>query len=79
MARTKLSSRTKKQLSNLTPHQKKVFKRAHASALKQYKNPAKRRSRSDSPEKVAHKVAWGAVRKASKGGKGTSRRKKASA
>ena len=51
MARTKLSSRTKKQLSNLTPHQKRTFKKAHASALKQYKNPSKRRSRSDSPEK----------------------------
>jgi cation transport regulator len=76
MARTKLSSRTKKQLNNLTPHQKRTFKKAHASALKQYKNPSKRRSRSDSPEKVAHKVAWSAVRKTRKG---KSRRKKAGA
>lgn len=72
MARTKLSPRTKKQLRHLSPRQKRVFKKAHASALRQYRNPSKRRSRSDSLEKVAHKVAWGAVRK-------TKRRKKAGA
>jgi cation transport regulator len=63
MPRGKLSERTKKQIDTLPEKARRTFKKAHESALKQYKNPSKRRSKSDTPEKVAHKVAWSAVKK----------------
>ena len=63
MPRSKLSTRTKKQIDDLPEKAQRTFKRAHSNALKQYKNPSKRRSKKDSLEKVAHKVAWNAVRK----------------
>ena len=63
MPTSKLSSRTKKQIDDLPEKAQRTFKRAHSSALKQYKDPDKRRSKTDSPEKVAHKVAWDAVKK----------------
>ena len=60
-----LSPRTKKSIDTLPAHAKEVYKKAHKSALKQYKSPAKRRGgKSQSREQVAHKVAWSAVKKA---------------
>jgi cation transport regulator len=39
-------------------------KKAHASAIKEYKDPGKRRGgKKVSAEEVAHKVAWSAVKK----------------
>ncbi|MGI0020533.1 MAG: ChaB family protein [Nitrososphaera sp.] len=63
MPRGKLSERMKKQIDELPQHGQHIFKKARESALKQYKDPAKRRSKSDKPEEVAHKVAWSAVKK----------------
>ena len=63
-AGTALSARTKKQISNLPEHAQHIYKKAHASALKQYSKPGKRRGgKSQSREQVAHKVAWSAVKK----------------
>lgn len=60
-----LSPRTKKNIDTLPTHAREVYKKAHKSALKQYKSPAKRRGgKSQSREQVAHKVAWSAVKKA---------------
>lgn len=63
MPRGKLSERTKKQIDALPENAKRTFKKAHESALKEYKDPEKRRRKSDTPEGVAHKVAWSAVKK----------------
>ncbi|AIC17228.1 ChaB family protein [Nitrososphaera viennensis] len=63
MPRGKLSERTKKQIDTLPEKAQRTFKKAHDSALKQYKNPNKRRSKSDTAEGVAQKVAWSAVKK----------------
>jgi cation transport regulator len=78
MPRQKLSARTKKQIDALPEKAQRTFRRAHSNALKQYKSPSKRRKKSDSPEAVAHKVAWSAVRKkyAKKGGKWVSKTRK---
>ena len=70
MARTKtsgsvarLSPRTKKAIDRLPKHAQHIYKKAHASALKQYKKPEKRRGgKRQSAEQVAHKVAWSAVK-----------------
>ena len=60
-----LSTRTKKNIDALPAHAREIYKKAHKSALKQYKSPAKRRGgKSQSREQVAHKVAWSAVKKA---------------
>ncbi len=60
---TALSARTKKQIDSLPEHAQHIFKKAHASAIKQYQNPAKRRGgKSQSAEEVAHKAAWAAVK-----------------
>ena len=59
-----LSSRTKKQIDSLPEHAQEIYKEAHANALKQYENPAKRRGgKKQSAEQVAHKTAWAAVKK----------------
>jgi cation transport regulator len=59
-----LSSRTKKQIELLPEHAQEIYKEAHASALKQYQKPEKRRGgKQQSAEQVAHKVAWAAVKK----------------
>jgi cation transport regulator len=63
MPRGKLSERTKKQIDTLPEKAQRTFKKAHESALKEYKDPDKRRKKSDTPEKIAHKVAWNAVKK----------------
>jgi cation transport regulator ChaB len=68
MPRNRLSERTKKAISHLSPKQKRTFRKAHASALKHYRSPSKRKGRSGSPEEAAHRVAWSAVKK-SKGGR----------
>ena len=60
-----LSPRTKKAIDTLPIHARHIYAKAHKSALKQYKSPAKRRGgKSQSREQVAHKVAWSAVKKA---------------
>ena len=58
-----LSSKTKKQIDSLPEHAREIYK-AHANALKQDQNPAKRRGgKKQSAEQVAHKTAWAAVKK----------------
>ena len=60
---TAISARTKKQIDSLPEHAQHIFKKAHANALKEYQNPAKRRGgKSQSAEEVAHKTAWAAVK-----------------
>ena len=64
---TKLSARTKKQIDALPEHAQHIYRKTHASALKQYKDPKKRRGgKRQSVEQVAHKAAWSAVKKAYK-------------
>jgi cation transport regulator len=64
---TKLSSRTKKQIDSLPEHAQHIYKKTHASALRQYKDPKKRRGgKEQSAEQVTHKAAWSAVKKAYK-------------
>ena len=64
---TKLSTRTKKQIDALPEHAQHIYKKTHASALKQYKDPKKRRGgKGQSVEQVAHKAAWSAVKRAYK-------------
>ena len=59
---TTLSARTKKQIDSLPEHAQHIFKKAHANAVKQYRDPEKRRGgMSQSAEEVAHKAAWAAV------------------
>ncbi|MEO9319625.1 MAG: ChaB family protein [Nitrososphaera sp.] len=59
----KLSAATKKRIDSLPEHAKHIYEKAHASALREYKNPSKRRGgKSQSSEQVAHKVAWAAVK-----------------
>ena len=61
----RLAPRTRKAIDALPSHARQIYTRAHKSALKQYKSPAKRRGgKSQSKEQVAHKVAWSAVKKA---------------
>ena len=59
-----LSTRTKKQIDSLPQHAQHIYKKVHASAIKQYQNPEKRRGgERQSAEQVAHKAAWAAVKK----------------
>ena len=59
-----LSDATEKRINQLPEHAQHIFKKAHASALKQYENPEKRRGGTkEDVEEVAHKVAWAAVKK----------------
>ena len=61
---TQLSTRTKEQIDTLPQHAQHIFKKAHASAVKQYQDPAKRRGgKKQGAEEVAHKTAWAAVKK----------------
>lgn len=60
----KLSELTEKRIDSLPEHAQHIFKKTHASAIKEYKDPDKRRGgKSESAEEVAHKVAWAAVKK----------------
>jgi cation transport regulator len=66
-SRTKLSNRTKKQIDALPEHAQQIYKKAHASAIRQYKDPKKRRGgKGQSVEQVAHRAAWSAVKKSYK-------------
>ncbi len=59
-----LSEATKKRIDSLPEHAQHVFKKAHSSAVKEYKDPNKRRGGAkEDAEEVAHKVAWAAVKK----------------
>jgi cation transport regulator len=59
-----LSEATKKRINDLPKHAQHIFKKAHASAIKEYEDPDKRRGgKKASDEEVAHKVAWFAVKK----------------
>lgn len=59
-----LSGATEKRIDQLPAHAQHIFKKAHASAIKEYKDPDKRRGgKNESAEEVAHKVAWAAVKK----------------
>ena len=59
-----LSDATEKGIDQLLEHAQHIFKKAHASALKEYEDPKKRRGGSkEDVEEVAHKVAWAAVKK----------------
>ena len=59
-----LSDATEKRIDHLPERAQHIFKEAHASALKQYENPKKRRGGAkEDVEEVAHKVAWAAVKK----------------
>jgi cation transport regulator len=61
---SKLSEATKKRIDDLPEHAQHIFEKAHASAIKEYKSPEKRREgKKESAEEVAHKVAWSAVKK----------------
>ena len=60
---TRLSTRTLKQIDSLPEHAQHIYKKVHASALRQYQDPEKRRGgNSQSVEKVGHKAAWAAVK-----------------
>jgi cation transport regulator len=60
---TRLSTRTLKQIDSLPEHAQHIYKKVHASALRQYQDPEKRRGgKSQSLEEVAHKSAWAAVK-----------------
>lgn len=62
---SRLAPRTRKAIDTLPSHAQHIYKRAHKSALSQYKSPTKRRGgKRQSREQVAHKVAWSAVKKA---------------
>ena len=57
---TRISSRTRKQIDTLPEHAQHIFIKTHASALKQYQDPDKRRGgKSESAEEVAHKASLG--------------------
>ena len=59
-----LSDETEKRIDKLPEHAQHIFKKAHASALKEYEDPKKRRGGAkEDVEVVAHKVAWAAVKK----------------
>ena len=59
-----LSDATEKRIDHLPEHAQHIFKKAHTSALKEYKGPKKRRGGAkEDVEEVVHKVAWAAVKK----------------
>ena len=59
-----LSDETEKRINQLPEHAQNIFRKAHASALKEYEDPKKRRGGvKGNVEEVAHKVAWAAVKK----------------
>jgi cation transport regulator len=61
---SQLSARERKQIDSLPQHAQHIYKKVHASAEKQYKNPEKRRGgKRQSVDEVTHKAAWAAVKK----------------
>ena len=57
-----LSESALKRIDQLPQHAQEIYKKAHNNALKEYQDPDKRRDSDESPEEVAHKVAWSAVK-----------------
>jgi len=58
-----MSPRTMKALDKLPKHAQHIYKKAHANALRRYKNPVKMGGgKRQSLEQIAHKVAWSAVK-----------------
>lgn len=57
-----LSESTLKRIDQLPQHAQEIYKKAHNNALKEYQDPDKRRDSDESPEEVAHKVGWSAVK-----------------
>jgi cation transport regulator ChaB len=72
----KLSARTKKQISHLPKHSQRVYQKTHERALKHYRSPERRKGRSKSAEEAAHKVAWAAAKRGTRGKGIAGRRKK---
>ena len=62
MPREKSTRDLPKGVEDLPEHAKEIYREAHNNALEQYKDPKKWRGKA-SLEEVAHKVAWGAVKK----------------
>lgn len=62
--------------NNLPEHAQDIFRKAFNSASEDYKDPEKRRQKSDDPEEIAFKVAWAAVKEkyAKKGGRWVAKR-----
>jgi len=59
-----LSEATEKRIDQLPEHAQHIFKKTHASAIKEYQDPDKRRwGKKENVEEIAHKVAWAAVKK----------------
>ena len=54
--------------NHLPQHAQDIYREAFNHALTEYKNPSTRRSKSESVEEIAHKVAWAAVKKKYKKG-----------
>lgn len=48
---------------HLPEHAQDIYREAYNHSYEQYINPEKRKGSSDSLEKIAHKVAWSAVKK----------------
>lgn len=47
---------------HLPIHAQSIYREAFNNALEEYQDKEKRRDESESPEEVAHKVAWSAVK-----------------
>jgi cation transport regulator len=63
----RLSQRTQKQIAKLPEHAKHIFKKSYNNALKEYRDPKKRRGgKKETLEEVAHKIAWSAIKKSYK-------------
>src|ERR671923_551550 len=62
-----LSTRTKKQIDSLPQHAQHIYKKVHASAIKQYQSPEKRRGgKKEKAEQGANKTTWAAGKKKKK-------------
>jgi len=48
--------------AHLPTHAQHIFMKSFDNAIEHYQNPAKRRSESDNPRRVAYAVAWNAVK-----------------
>jgi cation transport regulator len=48
---------------SLPRHAQHIYREVFNNAIKQYQSPSKKRNKTEPGEKVAHKVAWAAVKK----------------
>jgi cation transport regulator len=63
MPGAKLSETTRKQIDEPPKHAQDIYKEAYENALKEYRDPSKRRGgAAESVEELASKVAWSAVK-----------------